>query len=223
MVQVILSGASRGIGLEIYKKIKTCKDIDEIFLIGRKKYKSAHKDDKFISIDLSQPQIIKQLPISIAAESKVIFLNNAGIIEPISKSVDSDYKEITYNFNVNFFSPVQIAQYLTKDTLTANSNLIIINVTSGASMRPIPGWTSYCASKASMKIALDILDIENEHISVIHHDPGVVDTDMQKIIRSHSSETMPDVNLFKDLADKKKLKHPAECAIEIHEILKQHI
>jgi len=223
MVQVLLSGASKGIGLEIYKIIKTCKKIDEIFLIGRKKYKSTHQRVKSISVDLGESQIIKQLPLSIAINSTVIFINNAGVIEPISKLIDSDYKEITHNFNINFFSPIQIAQYLAKETLSVNSNLIIINITSGASKRPIPGWTSYCASKSSMKIALDILDIENKHINVIHHDPGVFDTDMQKTIRSHFSDVMLDVNLFKDLADKKKLKSPAFCANEIYEILKQYL
>jgi NAD(P)-dependent dehydrogenase (short-subunit alcohol dehydrogenase family) len=62
----------------------------------------------------------------------------------------------------------------------------IINVSSGAAHRPLPGWSAYCAAKAGLAMLTRALAAEygEQGIRVFGFAPGIVDTDMQATIRA---------------------------------------
>jgi len=63
---------------------------------------------------------------------------------------------------------------------------------------------------------LDVTHKESEGtISVTHIDPGVVDTDMQKTIRSKSNKEMKNVQQFRDLNLSNNLKSPQDAARDV--------
>jgi NAD(P)-dependent dehydrogenase (short-subunit alcohol dehydrogenase family) len=62
----------------------------------------------------------------------------------------------------------------------------IINVSSGAAIRPLDGWSGYCAGKAGLAMLTRSIDLEHREagIRVFGFQPGTTDTDMQVIIRA---------------------------------------
>src|SRR3546814_9460623 len=98
--------------------------------------------------------------------------------------------------------------------------LHVLNISSGAAIRPLPGWGAYCASKAAIRHFFDVAEAEQTiDLSVRHFDPGVLDTRMQEQIRSSSSDDFPLVEKFVSLKMSGSLKSPMDVAIEIEESL----
>jgi len=61
----------------------------------------------------------------------------------------------------------------------------ILNVASGAAVRPMPGWAAYCASKAGLVMLTRQAQLEGEADAILAFAiaPGLVDTAMQGAIR----------------------------------------
>ncbi|WP_338560591.1 SDR family NAD(P)-dependent oxidoreductase [Acinetobacter sp. KS-LM10] len=218
----ILTGTTRGLGKSLSKELSGndySKD-KKVFISRQFSNLIADPSIDYLKIDLSE-EIIDASKINLIEETKlVIFINNASVIEPISQTLNISLKEMDVPFNVNFKAPFVLAQYLALETQRIGASLLIINITSGAASRPIKGWLSYCTSKAAIKMAFDVIAEENKNVDVIHYDPGVMDTDMQTIIRSSSKDRMPDVELFQRFKGSNKLVSPDEVAKKICELIK---
>ncbi|MDM7858931.1 SDR family NAD(P)-dependent oxidoreductase [Thiopseudomonas acetoxidans] len=226
MNNFILTGINRGLGKALSKELqKNFKAEDKKIFISRKELpnNTINPSTEHIQMDLSKNDIELDW-ISLGKQTRqVIFINNASVIEPICKASDLSMEELNKAMNVNFKSPFKIAQRLTRETQRFGIELLIFNITTGAAIRPIQGWFAYCTSKATIKMALDVLSKENDHVKVIHFDPGVMDTDMQKVIRSSSKAQMPDVELFLDLKRNSELKSPTDIAKNICDAIKKEI
>jgi len=224
MKTIVLTGVNRGLGKALSEKL-----CDKPFTKDKKIFISRRKSPDIISNDSIEnlffdfsEEYISLEKISLSRQSnKVVFVNNAGVIEPISKVLDMPLNEIDTSMNVNFKSPLKLAKYLTSETKNLGVEFLIINITTGAATKPIEGWLAYCTSKAAVKIALDVLEIENSHVKVIHFDPGVMDTDMQSIIRSSPKQKMPNVELFQDFKKNSQLKSTADVAKIICDLIKK--
>lgn len=119
-----------------------------------------------------------------------VLVNNAGILEPISHISQLDPQKWKNNWLVNVFGPIILSQmaipYLRK------SKGIIINVSSGASIEPVSGWSSYCTAKAAINQFTRSLALEEPTITSLALRPGIVDTEMQKNIRDNGQLGMPE-------------------------------
>lgn len=224
MRTVVLTGVNRGLGKALSEELcsKTfAKDI-KIFISRRESSNIISNDCiENIFIDLSEENIYFEKIKLNHQSSQVVFINNAGVIEPISKVLDMPLNQIDISMNVNFKSPLGLAKYLACQTKKIGIEFLIINITTGATTKPTQGWLAYCASKAAVKIALDVLEIENNHVKVIHFDPGVMDTDMQAIIRSSPKKNMPNVELFNEFKRNSKLKSTTDIAKIISNLIKK--
>ncbi|MEE1949595.1 SDR family NAD(P)-dependent oxidoreductase [Pseudomonas alcaligenes] len=224
MNSIILTGASRGLGRELHKLLA----LDELpfgqrIFITRKPLAEAHASHLYIQADLEQLDDLN-ISLDIAPDSKVVvFINNAGTIEPIGKAVDVSALSIESALRINCLGPLSLAQQLAVETREIGARLFILNVSSGAARRPIKGWMGYCVSKAAAVMAFDVLAAENDHVEVLHFDPGVMDTDMQSHIRQQSAEIMPDVEIFRGFKADYALKTPQEVAEQIVSIVRSVI
>jgi NAD(P)-dependent dehydrogenase (short-subunit alcohol dehydrogenase family) len=114
-----------------------------------------------------------------------IIINNAGILEPAVRILDTKPSDWTRNIEVNLFGPFYVLRhgvpFLPKDG-------VVINVSSGAAANPLVGWSAYCASKAGLSILTRVLAVEESDargIRVYGFLPGIVDTDMQAFNRAN--------------------------------------
>lgn len=219
MKTVVLTGANRGLGKAIHDLLisEEYKDYNKIFTSRTKDFNGSkfNNNSDYIKIDLLNETIdCSHIRIKPHTE-QIVLINNAGVIEPIGQMIKLPIAPIKRSMNVNFLSPLQIIKYLTLEAKKINSSLLIINISSGAANRPIQGWVSYCSSKAAIKMAIDVTAAENENVEVIHFDPGVMDTDMQKAIRSKNESEMKEVDVFKKFKDNDLLQNPTNVAKDI--------
>jgi NAD(P)-dependent dehydrogenase (short-subunit alcohol dehydrogenase family) len=87
----------------------------------------------------------------------------------------------------------------------------IIIVSSGAASKGYKGWGAYGASKAAVNHIASTLAVEEENITTIALRPGVVDTEMQALIRSDGQKSMrEDHSKFIDLHKHGQLVKPQD-------------
>ena len=222
MTIYIISGVSKGLGYALAENILESEDENTNVIglsrnmpdfIGRfPKYfdweKTDFKNPEEISINLAHA-LKKYSP------AKIIFISNAGDINPIIKIGEIASQEMIDSLSVNILSPANGINFLLNN-YSNNEKLLFINISSGASNNAINGWSLYSSAKAYMKTFFNVLaeetrDLADGRIIVKQIDPGAMDTEMQEGIRN---ATIPSeqLNRLKNLYENDKLKAPKDVA-----------
>ena len=223
----VITGISRGLGEKIAQELINNKET--VIGIGRnfteqQKEDSRMNPDQFqvLNCDLSDisdvTNLIAKLERILSGKfNEIIFINNAGIIEPIKKIGEfSNNVDIYNHININYVSPSIIINSLVK-LIENNMKLKILNITSGAAERPIEGWSLYCSTKKATKMFLDVLNEENNKVVIKHIDPGVMNTEMQHSIRNSHEGDFPTVNQFRNYKETGRLLEPSDVAVKVLE------
>jgi benzil reductase ((S)-benzoin forming) len=153
---------------------------------------------------------------------KITLINNAGTLGRIGSLEDIDSLDISNTFNLNTIAPFVCSGAFIKLTKSWRASKTIINITSGAALKPYFGWSVYCSSKAAINmltqtIALEQREIENG-VKAFAIAPGVVDTDMQKQIRSSNEVDFKDLQRFVDLKNEGALNDVLNVGQQIFEM-----
>lgn len=114
-----------------------------------------------------------------------VMVNNAGAIEPIARLADSDPEAWVQAFDVNA-KGVYHGLRAAIPAMTARGGGVIVNVSSGAAVNALEGWSHYCAGKAAalMLTRAAHLEYEGAGVRVVGLSPGTVATDMQVAIKA---------------------------------------
>lgn len=221
----IVTGISQGLGKDmadiLIQNKSTLIGIGRSFTNSQIRYSEEYPELlSLINCDLSNLDQVKSLDTNMAElithkTMEIVYINNAGVISPIEKvghikEVDS----IVDHVNVNYLSGVLLTNILIKNKAD-HTKVNIINISSGASERPIEGWSLYCSSKKAYKMFLDVVKIENPTVMIHHVDPGVMDTSMQQKIRSMNEKAFPLVEQFANYEVNNQLRKTNEVAREI--------
>lgn len=215
---IIITGANRGLGKALVEV--ALKDENTlIFSISR----SLHEDHKdinatklvFIKTDLSEPflnSILEIIQKSVNLDTTLYFFNNASIILPISNIGAFKEQEIETSIKVNVQYPVNLINSLLNQF--PKNKMVLVNISSGAGINPIPYWSLYGASKAYMNLFFKVLEEENQekNLRIFTINPGVLDTGMQESIREND---FPRQDYFKSLKEENKLIKPEVAALKI--------
>ena len=129
-----------------------------------------------------------------------VLVNNAGVIEPIASVAESDPAIWARNIEINLTG----AYYGIRAVLPhmiAHGGGTIINLSSGAAIRPLDGWSAYCSGKAGVHMLTRAVALENadKGIRIFGFQPGTTDTDMQVAIRAsgvNAVSQIPRENLY---------------------------
>lgn len=218
MKTIVLTGIAHGLGNWLYRLLyKTNCLIIGIDKIEVGIIKPSVAKVKIIKMDLSKQTLnLKLIENNFNNQTEeIVFINNAGIIDPIDKvgKID-DHSIIKSNF-VNFLSSIRIANKLKIIANHMGISLQIINITTGAANKPYAGWSMYCSTKCGVKMFYDCMTIEDPTIIVRHIDPGIMDTNIQKLIRQTTTDQFPLRNQFAEYKKKNLLKKPENVAQEI--------
>ncbi|MSU89439.1 SDR family NAD(P)-dependent oxidoreductase [Rhodobacteraceae bacterium 2CG4] len=113
-----------------------------------------------------------------------VFVNNAGVIEPIGPLGRSDPAAWTHATDINFKGTYHGLRAALPVMQTQGSG-VVINLSSGAANSPLEGWSHYCAAKAAAAMLTQCADREAQgDVRVVGLSPGTVATDMQVKIRA---------------------------------------
>ena len=130
-------------------------------------------------------------------------INNAGAIEPIARLADSDPEAWAHSADVNY-KGVYHGLRAAIPVMVDQGGGVIVNVSSGAAVGAMEGWSHYCSAKAGALSLTRCADAEyREHgIRVVGLSPGTVATDMQVKIKASGinpvSQLDPSVHIGTD-------------------------
>ncbi len=223
MKLIIITGVNRGLGKAFFNCIINRED-SLIIGISRKITQEQEvllKENKFIFIQLdllrlSNPKEELNFSNYLEKAEKIVYINNAAIINPINRIGSFKDKEIQNIIYLNTTVPLLITNYLFQ--IANQKRITIINISSGAAYLPIEGWSLYCASKAANEMfykTLGLQEKDNTNIKILNIDPGVMDSGMQELIRDTNEIVFPRVKDFIKLKEENKLLNTFEVAKKI--------
>jgi NAD(P)-dependent dehydrogenase (short-subunit alcohol dehydrogenase family) len=135
-------------------------------------------------------------------------VNNAGIVQPISRIAQTDPDQWRYNFEVNLMGAFHLIHAAVSELRISNGR--IVNISSGAASMALENVSAYCVSKAALNHFTRVLAAEEPVITALAVRPGVVDTDMQAYIRDQGPNVMPpeQIAYYTNLKERGELEPP---------------
>lgn len=114
-----------------------------------------------------------------------VWINNAGVIDPIARLADSDVAAWSNVIDVNLKGVYHGMRYAIPE-MVARGGGTILNLSSGAATSALEGWSHYCATKAAVLSLTHVADKEyrDKGVRVIGLSPGTVATEMQAQIKA---------------------------------------
>lgn len=160
-------------------------------------------------------QAAEQLAHHLAGKAfaRCVLVNNAGMVDPVSNSARlSDASAISAAMTLNVTSLMLLTGTVLSAIMAAGAECRILNISSGAGRNPMPGWGVYCASKAAVDMYTRVLAQEHPDVRAVSLAPGVIDTEMQHVIRSSDARDFPSLERFQSLHAHGQLASPADTA-----------
>lgn len=225
---VIITGTSRGIGKAIAENYLSLNE--KVIGIGRN-HPISHPQYSSIYCDLSIPESVEQISFPDLSSEAVIFIHNAGILGTVDYFEKLDSTEISRVMQVNLFAGAVILQKLLRQ-IPKSQSFKSIFISSGAGKTPIASWASYCASKAAVDLFCQTIQEEEQQLGrkdfhCLSVAPGVVDTDMQALIRNTDEQAFREVTRFKEYKNSNQLYTPELVARKlvklVHETPLEHV
>ncbi len=132
-----------------------------------------------------------------------LWVNNAGVLDPIGPLADASPAALARHVDTNVLGVAHGSAVFARHVRSRPGTGSLVNISSGAAATPYRGWAPYCASKAAVEMLTEVVGLEERGAGLLAYavSPGVVDTDMQALIRETPDESFPDVERFRRLHD----------------------
>lgn len=188
---VLITGASRGIGAETARVFAEAGA--NVALVARSADSIADLAGEIGKAAVAIPcDISRYWEVEQAVENCVtafggldIVINNAGVIEPISRMEDADPEAWGQVIDINL-KGVFHGMRAALPVMEAAGGGTILTVSSGAAHNAIEAWSHYCASKAGAAMLTMCLhkELADKGIRAMGLSPGTVATQMQREIKA---------------------------------------
>jgi short-subunit dehydrogenase len=187
----LITGASRGLGLEIARQY--AKHGIGLILTARraKPLEDVRRELADVTQVVAMPGDVADAAhaariVSIGLETfghVDILINNASELgpSPMPDLAALDAREFAHILDVNLVAPLRLIQHVLP-TMRARGEGAIFNVTSDAGVEAYPTWGGYGASKAGLEHLSRVLaaELEGTSVRVFVVDPGDMDTAMHR-------------------------------------------
>ena len=160
---VVITGGSKGIGLEITKTFLKLQA--KVIILARNKPKrkiqSKGNAGYFIECDIRNTESIDSAIKDIASKYKSIdvLINNAGGA-PMADSLTASPKFHEAIIDLNLTAPLNLSQKIAKKMIKQKTVSNIINISSVTATRPTPGSAAYGAAKGALVNLTKTLAVE---------------------------------------------------------------
>ncbi len=160
--------------------------------------------------------LVGQSPTAFASAT---LINNAGVIPRIGPLRDADAADLANALRVGLEAPMLLTAAFLKATDNWTVPRKVLNISSGLGRRAMASQAGYCAAKAGMDhftrcLALD--EAQRPHgAKVCSLAPGVIETDMQRTLRTADDAAFPDRASFVGLKDQGLLSSPHDAAARV--------
>lgn len=222
---ILITGASSGIGAACVQEASRLNL--NVIATARSKSKLELLERQFKNVQIIVADIATETGRNIIVDSinqPIDFLlHNAAILDQPQEFSDISLSDFRNNIVTNVEPILFLTQKLIPYFKAANQTGRILSVSSGAAKYAIAGMANYCVSKSAALMANQVLKAEMPKNGVVVNDyfPGVVDTGMQKTLRSSNNDVFPHSDDFKELKKMGKLANPSQVAQSILNIFTQ--
>ncbi|MEX2550603.1 MAG: SDR family NAD(P)-dependent oxidoreductase [Nitriliruptoraceae bacterium] len=151
---------------------------------------------------------------------RITFVQAAGTIAPIGFAGEVDPARYAANVLLNAAAPQVLGHRFLAAVSHLHARRELVLVSSGAANKDYPGWSSYGAAKAGVDRWASTVGAEQElrgGTRVLSIAPGVVDTDMQAMVRATDPRDFPGLDRFEALHREGQLADPEDTARRLWE------
>jgi len=214
----VVTGASRGLGAGLARvfadeglKLALCARSEPALPEGA--------DGLALRADVTDPAAVEALAREAVRRFGRIdlWVNNAGVLEPIAPLRDVEPADFALHLRVNVLGVFHGTRSFVRHLRARGGEGVLVNVSSGASQNAYAGWSAYCAAKAAVDRLTEVVQLEEADAGLRAYAvaPGVIDTDMQALIRATPSERFPSVERFLEMKREERFNSPAFVAREL--------
>lgn len=216
---VWITGASQGLGRSLVEQMPL--DDATVFDVSRR---GGVPGTTHVRADLADPSgwvaVEAHLRETLTGfdGDRVIFVHNAGTIEPMGFAAEVDAEAYRRQVLLNSAAPQVLGQAFLSATAGVDGHVDFVQITSGAATKPYEGWSAYCAGKAAGDHWVRTTGAEQARrggARMLAIAPGVVNTAMQAHMREQDERDFPAVGKFRDLHAQGQLVDPADAAKRI--------
>ena len=205
------SGIGRALAVELAKRDK------KVLVVGRRQnlLEETTALSPLITACCADVSTTKGRKTIVAALENTEFIqgliHNAGVIEPITPLAEIAESEWEQAIATNLNAPLFLTQ-LVLPKLHKQGR--VLHIGSGAAHFPVSAWAAYCVSKAGLSMLTRCWQLEfgHEHTAFTSVMPGIIDTQMQAVIRNAESMHPKKLEFFHQLFTEKKLLSPNTVA-----------
>jgi len=224
----IVTGTSSGIGEKVARQL--LQRGWEVIGIARRAVGMDNPRYAHYSLDLADvAQLTRRLETQVGSRvrdgglTRLALVNNAADVALLGQVDQLEPNGMLQAYAVNTIAPVLLMGWVLR-TAPPRIPVRIVNVSSGAAVEPLPGLGAYGNTKAALRLAGMVLAAELDlraaggtprDATVWSYEPGVVATPMQEAVRNATAETVPIVQVFKDLSAQGQLRLADLPATEI--------
>ncbi len=224
---VIVTGASRGLGYELARQSLSAQAT--VVTLERKPSTGLSDFAKENGFELIQLTVdLTDLNSAVSTLSwylrqadpadydSLTLINNAGVLGPIGCICRADPHDIDNCIRINFEVPALFMSTFMRLTANWKAGKKIMNISSGAARKDVPGWAMYCSTKAALdRLSSTVAEdakVNGLPLRIASVAPGVVDTGMQAQVRGSEQKDFPQLNRFIEMKEKNLLTSPQDCA-----------
>ncbi|HVP20897.1 MAG TPA: SDR family NAD(P)-dependent oxidoreductase [Anaerolineaceae bacterium] len=224
----LITGTSRGIGEAIAKKI--LENANTVLGVSRNQSSSLKSSNyHHLSFDLneiSQISRIMEKADEIVGKRSFAFLclvNNASASEPLGAIEKCPAEEIDSHVKIGLIAPMILTSQFIRRFSDTKTRKKVVFISSGAAFTPFSGDSIYCSAKAGIHMLAQCIGLEQKEkeygFEVITIGPGMVDTHMQLVARSKTSEEYASADFMRRAFEQGLLQKPDAVAKKILTIL----
>lgn len=213
---IILTGASRGIGLAAAHYL--LKQSHKLVVVARSEPPLRELEKQYpeqvavLAGDLADFTLgDKAVQLAQQRYSKLDgVIVNHGVLDPVKRIADSTAEEWRAAYDINFFSAIALAKAALQPLRQSKGCMVFVS--SGAAANAYPTWGAYGSAKAALNHLAMTMASEEKDITSIAVRPGVVDTEMQRDIREKHNTAMDagDAKRFAELKSSGSLLKPEQ-------------
>lgn len=182
MATILITGANRGIGLELARQYAAAGET--VIRAMRGHDKAGETVGESLPLDVTSDASVAGLAEMLKGRPVDLLINNAGVIGPEAArqtSTDMDFAGFLGALDANVLGPLRVTQALLPNLRAASAaKVAVVSSQMGQLSSKQSGFVAYRASKAAVNKVFQCLavDLAGEGISVAMLHPGWVRTDM---------------------------------------------